>query len=146
MDELKQTIAGHESLIEEMANLFRKFSKEETDAKPAPGKWSKKEILGHLCDSAFNNMQRLVRVQYEASPAIVYDQDQWVKCNNYQVRSADEVLELWIILHRQFIHTLKSFPENLLDSTIMAGEVVTARFVIIDYLRHQRHHLEQIKA
>lgn len=33
--------------------------------KPAPGKWSKKEILGHLIDSAANNHQRFVRLQLQ---------------------------------------------------------------------------------
>jgi hypothetical protein len=41
--------------------------------KPAPDKWSKKEILGHLIDSAANNHQRFIRAQYENIPTIVYD-------------------------------------------------------------------------
>ncbi len=144
MDDLKQTIDGLESLIQEMSEVFHGLTKDEINRRPAPGKWSKKEILGHLCDSALNNIQRLVRVQYEANPSIVYNQDEWVKANNYQDRSSDEVRELWISLHKQFMHLLNSFPEHLLNSTIIAGETVTARFVIMDYLRHQRHHFAQI--
>ena len=40
---------------------------------PAPGKWSKVQILGHLCDSAANNHQRIVRAQYGSPPEIAYD-------------------------------------------------------------------------
>jgi len=144
MDELKQTVDGLESLIAEMSDLFQKLSTEQIDRRPATGKWSKKEILGHLCDSAFNNIQRLVRVQYETNPSIVYNQDEWVIANNYQNRPIEELLNLWIALHRQFIEILRSFPKKHLDSLIITNEADTARFVIIDYLRHQRHHLKQI--
>jgi hypothetical protein len=44
--------------------------------KPAPGKWSKKEIPGHLVDSANNNHQRFLRAQFEDVPAIFYDPGQ----------------------------------------------------------------------
>jgi len=145
MDELQHTIAGLESLIGEINTRFGRLSATEINKKPAPGKWSKKEILGHMCDSAMNNIQRLIRAQYEDKPSVAYNQDEWVKCNNYQERSAEEVLELWTTLHRHFIHILRSFPESLLETTLNVGEVVTVRFIIVDYLRHQRHHLAQLE-
>jgi hypothetical protein len=37
---------------------------------PAPGKWSKKQELGHLVDSACNNQQRIVRAQLEKEPSL----------------------------------------------------------------------------
>ena len=123
---------------------MRQFSKEEINHKPNPKKWSKKEILGHLCDSCFNNLMRIIRVQYEDKSFIIYHQDEWVEKQNYQERDFNEVLDLWVSLHRQFIHVIKSFPENQLDSIINVGEEVTAGFIITDYLDHQNHHLKQI--
>ncbi len=45
-----------------------------------PNKWSKKEIIGHLINSATNNHQRFVRCQFETIPKIVYDQNKWKEC------------------------------------------------------------------
>lgn len=51
--------------------------------KPAPEKWSKKEIIGHLIDSATNNHQRFVRAQFEPTPQIYYDQNKWNEYSYY---------------------------------------------------------------
>ena len=139
-----QAIEGLAALLTEVPEKFCQFSEAEASRKPAPGKWSKKEILGHLCDSCFNNMQRIVRVQYEDKPFVIYHQDEWVKNQHYQDLLSANVLERWVVLHRQFIHVIKSFPENRLESIIDVGEEVTARFVITDYLSHQQHHMKQI--
>jgi hypothetical protein len=137
-------VEGLESLLSEVPKKFSQFSEVEAGRKPAPGKWSKKEILGHLCDSCLNNMQRIVRVQYEEKPFIIYNQDEWVTGQGYQELPSEKVLELWVVLHWQLIHLLKSFPEIHLESIIDVGKEVTARFVITDYLDHHHHHMKQI--
>jgi hypothetical protein len=43
--------------------------------KQSPARWSQKEIIGHLIDSATNNHHRFVRGQFEDSPVIAYDQN-----------------------------------------------------------------------
>ena len=144
MKEVNQVIQSLSFIIEEVPLKFQHLSIEEIDRKPAPKKWSKKEILGHLCDSCFNNLQRIIRVQYEDKPFIIYNQDEWVKNQNYQNRTIEDVLDLWISLHKQFIHALKNFPESSLNSILDWGGEVTAQFVITDYLDHQNHHLKQI--
>jgi hypothetical protein len=144
MGEVQKAIDGLRQLLMEVPERLALFSEEEINYKPAAGKWSKKEILGHLCDSCFNNIQRVVRVQYEDRPFIIYQQDEWVKIQNYQNQDIAEVLNLWLALHKQFIQVLRFFPEKYLNSKLDWGSEVSARFVITDYLDHQRHHLEQI--
>jgi hypothetical protein len=144
MDEIKPVIKGLTDLLKDVPTMFNQLSEEDINYKPNAKKWSKKEILGHLCDSCFNNLQCLIRVQYEDKPFIIYDQDAWVKNQNYQERPFGEVLELWLALHRQFIHVLNSFPVSRLDALLDWGDEVTAQFVITDYLDHHNHHLKQI--
>ena len=138
-------IDGLEDLIIKVKTLINRLNTSELENKPAPDKWSRKEILGHMCDSAFNNMQRFIRVQYESKPYIVYDQDFWVKSMNYQAKPVNEILNLWISLHQQLIHVLKNFPHDKLLATVMTNEEVTAEFVITDYLDHQLHHFRQLQ-
>ena len=144
MRDVENVIEKISGLLVEVPAKFGQLSMEQINAKPAPEKWSKKEILGHLCDSCFNNMQRLIRVQYEPKPCIIYNQDEWVKNQHYQELDFAEVLELWITLHKQFVHILKHFPENHLNSIMNWGDDVIVKFVITDYLDHHNHHLRQI--
>lgn len=144
MDEILHVANELSDLIRTVPEKFVQLDADAISYSPGPHKWNKKEILGHLCDSCFNNLQRLVRVQYEDKPFIIYNQDEWVKIQGYQSKSTKELIELWESLHKQFIQILESFPEEKLESIIDTGEEVTARFVIIDYLRHQHHHLNQI--
>ena len=64
-------------LCDAIPSLIKQIPEQEFSHKSAPGKWSKKEILGHLIDSATNNHQRFVRAQFEDTPFIIYDQDNW---------------------------------------------------------------------
>ena len=59
----------------------------------APGKWNRQEILGHLIDSALNNLQRFVRTQYEHDPFVYYEQDTWNKLNAYTQASHIELVD-----------------------------------------------------
>jgi len=61
-----------------------------------PDKWSRKEILGHLIDSAINNLQRFTVIQYEIKPFQIhsYNQDELVRANLYQTADTKDLLEL----------------------------------------------------
>jgi hypothetical protein len=80
---VEESIEKLHELIAEYSESLNAISESEFTAKASPGKWSKKEILGHLIDSASNNHQRFIRVQFENEPAISYDQDMWVLHNHY---------------------------------------------------------------
>ena len=71
-------------IIEQNISLLNEITDQEFSYKISTEKWSKKEILGHLIDSAENNIQRFVRVQYENEPFIFYEQDEWVRIQDYQ--------------------------------------------------------------
>ena len=67
---MKNTINQLELILGEYPALLTQISETEFAAKPLPHKWSKKEILGHLIDSAQNNIRRFVVSQYEEKPTI----------------------------------------------------------------------------
>src|SRR5437867_2017768 len=78
-------------------------SEADSASKPTPSKWSKKEIIGHLIDSASNNHQRFVRVQlYDGLDLPGYEQERWVAVQDYQNAGWANLLVLW-----------KSFNEHL---------------------------------
>jgi hypothetical protein len=121
----------------------------EADAahKPDKGRWSKKEILGHLIDSAANNHQRFVRAQFIPHIDLPgYEQERWVAAQNYAAEPWADLLSLWLLLNRHLLHIMRNMPAGARGNTVAIGgrEPVTLGFVIDDYLRHLEHHLEQI--
>lgn len=117
---------------------------DELSYRPAPGKWSKKEILGHLVDSALNNLNRFVRAQYEDSPYIVYAQDEWVRLQHYQEKDSKEILILWESLNDQIAHVLKHMPAENYDRLCRSEDTHTLLWLAEDYVRHMEHHMRQL--
>jgi hypothetical protein len=139
--EITQTIAIEYLRIKQIPH-------ETFSAKPSAAKWSKKEILGHLIDSCQNNIRRMIVARYDDTPNIVYHQDFWVDAAGYQNYSKDDVVELWYLLNKHFIHILNHLPEDdrtdLCDIGKGSPEVRTLEWIATDYLRHLQHHLQQI--
>ena len=115
--------------------------------KPALNKWSAKEELGHLLDSAANNHQRIVRVQMENGLALPgYKQEEWVRIHAYQEREWPELIELWTALNQQLLAAAQRVPESawLHTCTVASSAPQTLKFVFEDYLEHMFHHLQHI--
>lgn len=91
------------ALINEYSEKFLQIPEAEFAFKPNPKKWSKKEVIGHLIDSAQSNLRRFVVGQYEHQPNIVYQQDFWVQANNYQQAKSEDVIALWRLLDRKSV-------------------------------------------
>ena len=142
---LAQTIRDE---VDKLATRMLNVPEQEADACPAPGKWSKKEILGHLADSAHNNIRRLVCAQYQDRPNIIYHQDEWVQLQHYsQYRWAD-LVAFWQMLNLHLAHVLEYLPETsearLCDTGKDTPELHSLGFLAHDYLAHLRHHTQQI--
>lgn len=136
------------NIVEQELLRFEKISEESWSYKISPEKWSKKEILGHLCDSALTNIRRFVVTQYKENENIVYDQDFWVKAQNYQNISTSEIISLWKFLNFQIVHAVENIPDEMLqrtcDTTKTEPQRFTLEFIIQDYLDHLQYHLKAI--
>src|SRR5690606_8381114 len=90
---IKDAVHELEQYIVEFPQLLQTLNRAELESKPSMDKWSKKEIVGHLIDSAHNNLTRFVVAQFQDNPIIQYDQDLWCRHNYYQ-RSEEHTSEL----------------------------------------------------
>lgn len=112
--------------------------------KPAPSRWSKKEILGHLVDSAQNNLRRFVVTQYADEPHIVYDQDKWVAITGYQQYDTTDLIDLWYLLNKHIAAILANMPADAAQRRCRTDSLQTLEWLAQDYIRHLKHHLHQV--
>ena len=134
-------------VVEAAAARLRAVSDAEAAEPSAPGKWSRKEILGHLIDSAANNHQRFVRAQEGAEySGPRYEQEHWVGAQGYASSSWPELIEFWRLYNRHLARVIGRIPAERLGVSCRIGpaEPVTLGFVVEDYLEHLKHHLRQI--
>ena len=118
--------------------------------KPAPDKWSKKELLGHLIDSAANNHHRFIKIQFLPSPFFVegYAQNDWVRIQNYNEKDPEQLVDLWKIYNEHILFIMQNTPGENLKIRINAEdpfESADTLFLLMkDYVDHMDHHLKQI--
>src|SRR3984885_15494591 len=135
------------TLVEVTEPRLRQISEAESMHSTSSGRWSRKQVLGHLIDSASNNHQRFVRAMLQPSLDFPgYDQESNIRVQ--AVQEADWVLlvSLWAAYNRYLAHLIAHIPPSQLDTPcrIGAGEPVTLSFLASGYLTHLHHHLRQI--
>ncbi len=147
-----------EAAIERGTRALLSVSEADSARRAAPGKWSPREVLGHLIDSASNNHQRFVRAQFQGDLVFPgYEQDAWVSVQRYQEAPWAELVALWRALNLHLARVMAATPEPVrtrahtrhnLDAiawqTVAPGAPVTLEFFMGDYVGHLRHHLRQI--
>ena len=145
---MKKICLNLNEVIEKYYLLLKDVKEVDFSTKPNPEKWSKLEEFGHLIDSAQNNIQRFIRVQYEDNVHIRYNPDNWVAMNDYQNCEKNNLVALWYLLNKQIITILEKMPsdkyEALMSFDVNPANKNTTLFIAEDYVQHLTHHLESI--
>lgn len=144
--------------VTEAEQRLRAISDAESSIPRMQGKWSPREIIGHLIDSASNNHHRFVRAQFKDDLMFDgYEQDQWVAAQQYQKEEWQQLITLWSSFNRHILHLIEHIPDPVLKKEhrrhnlherafipVAQDQPATLEYFIIDYFQHLKHHLRQI--
>ena len=156
MDYVDELVAA----VEEASRMLRELPAEDAARHPAPGRWSPKEIVGHLIDSAANNHHRFLRARWQEDLVFPgYEQDAWVAAQRYQDAPWEELVALWRAYNLHLARVMRLVPESVrtrehrrhnLDRIawrpVPADRPATLDYFMGDYVGHLRHHIAQIEA
>src|SRR5262245_9144157 len=136
-------------VVEAAAESLRRISDPEASQRSALGTWSKKEILGHMVDSAANNHHRFVRAQQAQELTFpAYEQEHWVSSQGYEERPWPELIDLWRLYNRHLAHIISRIADEKLAvmCAIGADKPVSLGYIVEDYLVHLKHHLQELES
>jgi hypothetical protein len=135
------------SQLQQLSKTLHVVSADLADKPWRSGGWTRKQIVGHLLDSAANNRQRFVRASIDGSyTGPKYAQDEWVAAHGYADQSWPTLLQWWEIEHEILSSIVDRIPEERLNAPCTVGDndPVTLQFLIEDYIDHQKWHMNQI--
>jgi hypothetical protein len=138
---------------------LRAMSEAKSRRPRAAGKWTPREILGHLIDSASNNHQRFVRARFQEDLVFPgYAQEEWVRGQNYAEARWAELVELWRLYNLHLARVMEATPESvrrkrtrrhnfhvLLMRKVPEGSPAALEDLMRDYVAHLEHHVAQIR-
>ncbi len=145
---MKPIAARLHTIVDEFNIKFQQIEPSIFSDTSNPGKWSKTEIVGHLIDSAQNNLRRFIVGQYAQNDKIIYQQDFWVAANNYQKMAQKDIIDLWQLLNLRIVTVLELMPSGYYTNMIDTGKDTqnphTLLWLAEDYVTHLQHHVNQI--
>jgi len=135
------------TLIDAAGPIFAQVDEDLSGQPLLHGGWSRKQLVGHLIDSASNNHQRFVRASLQNSLNFPgYDQNGNVRAQQFQNASWQMLVSLWRSYNQFLAHVIAHLPESKLKTECRIGveNPVTLEFLATDYVAHLSHHLEQM--
>lgn len=141
-------IAG--TLIEQLQttkSLLEGVSESQADSSYAPGKWTIKEVLGHIIDGERVFAYRALRIaRNDRTPLAGFEQDDFVRYGAFGERTLADLLEEYECVRRSTVHLLRSFNNEAWARQGTASDnEVSVRALAYIIAGHERHHANVLR-
>ena len=127
--------------------FLKTFTEEQGNYSYADGKWTVKEVLGHVIDTEKIMAYRALsfaRGEKQSLPG--FEQDDYVAESNFNKRSLADLINEFITIRESNIILFKSFNEEILIRRGTASESeVTVLALIYIIAGHEKHHMKFLK-
>ena len=157
-DEMTTFLNDFRQTLSDASTKLMEISEAQSERPREEGKWSAKQVIGHLIDSAANNHQRFVRAQFSDELVFPgYAQEDWIRVQHYQEESWSDLVQLWKLYNQHIVHLMSHVTDEartklrrkhnlpvIASELISVDEPVTLDFFMRDYVDHMKKHLGQI--
>jgi len=138
------------STVDDFFNKYKGLDNKITSTRLGVDKWTLKEIVGHLIDSASNNHQRFVRLQIVDElifPGYGKDNSKWLEIEKYNELNFYDIISLWKQYNILIGNIIKETDEGKLENYWIKsdGDKITLKDLMIDYVRHMREHVKHFE-
>ena len=152
LNQLKENNRELLRLVDEWAPKLAALPEKAVTFRPNMERWTIKEVVGHLIDSASNNTHRIIHLQYQPNPLIfpdyanLGDNDRWVAIQDYQTENWLDLVNLWKYCNRHIVHVMNHVNTDKLDNEWISamGEKVSLKAMTLSYLSHFKLHLDEM--
>lgn len=109
----------------------------------APGKWSVREVVGHLCDAERIFAYRLLRIaRGDETPLAGFDENTYVPAGSFDARELNALIKEWMATRDSTIALVRGLPaDGWTRRGVANGKAVTAASLAYIILGHVEHHL-----
>lgn len=113
----------------------------------APGKWSVKEVVGHLCDSERVFAYRAMRIaRGDETPLASFDENAFVPPGRFDERPLADLIAEFAVVRQATVALFRGLPvESLVRRGTASGKTVSVRALAYIIAGHERHHVEILR-
>jgi hypothetical protein len=140
-------IKSLKEIHQETKDLLKNVSEEKLNYRYAPGKWSIKEIIGHLIDGERVFAYRALRfARNDKTPLASFEENDWAASSNAGQRSFSELMSEFDAVRETTIHLFNSFDEEMILRKGVASEKeISVKSLGYSMAGHEFHHAGIIK-
>ena len=136
-----------ENQYQEIQSILQSLPEEEANFAYTEGKWTVKEVLGHMIDTERIMDYRALCISRKDKQSLPgFEQDDYVQEANFKERTITNLLEDYRIVRKSTISLFKNFTENMLNQRGVANDKeVTVLALLYIITGHEMHHLKILK-
>jgi uncharacterized damage-inducible protein DinB len=131
----------------ETVGMLQGLSAEQANYAYAPGKWSVKEVVGHVTDAERIFGYRALRfARKDPTELPGFDENSFVENANFKTRTLPDLLEEFQVVRASSIHLAKNLETDALECRGSAnGHGISVRALLYIIAGHERHHADLLR-
>jgi hypothetical protein len=139
------------AILTEQGKEARKFYQSIPDAFGShayqPGKWTIKEVLGHMCDTERVMGYRTMTIARNDKTLLPgFDENEYIKQSNFNQRTIQDISDEMLYTRASNLALFNTFDEEILNRTGSAnGNIVSVRGLLYIISGHELHHIKVLK-